>query len=218
MSRYRFEIRFAALLLVIYAIFFLWQTPGLIHDKLTAEEIDNYLKVCTASPSIPEPDRTQIVHDLREWALKDDGQAVYMLNLLRQYSEMKRYPGAPDMTGLTPESANTAYEADVFKLAVKAGVFPIFMGPAQGNNVVGREPDADNWSRIVVMRYPDRRNVLAMYCSPEYLPLFPYKMASLKMNLVPTSGEMVLADLRILLGGLFLVLFFAVSWVRALRR
>ena len=218
MRRYRFETLFALVLLVLYAAFFLWQTPGLIRGKLTAEEIDGYLKVCEASPSLPEPDRSQIVHDLREWALKDDGQPVYMLNLLRNYPELRPYPGAPDMHGMTPDQANAYYEANVTKLALKDGDFPIFMGPAQGNNVVGREADADNWSRVIVMRYPARRNVLALFCSPEYLPFAPYKLASLKINLVPTSAELVLADLRVLLGAVLLILFFAVSWLRAVRR
>jgi uncharacterized protein (DUF1330 family) len=217
MKRYRFESFFAIVLLALYAAFFLWQTPGLIHGKLTAEEIDGYLKVCETSPSLPETDRSQIVHDLREWALKDDGQPLYMLNLLRNYPELRPYPGAPDMTGLTPEQANAYYEANITKLAFKNGAFPIFMGPAQGNNVVGREPDADNWSRVIVMRYPARRSVLALFCSPEYLPFAPYKLASLKVNLVPTSAELVLADLRVLLAGVLLILFFAVSWLRGLR-
>lgn len=217
MRRYRFETLFALVLLVLYAAFFLWQTPGLIRGKLTAAEIDSYLKVCEQSPYLG-PHGPDIIRDLRDWALKDDGQPVYMLNLLRNYPELRPYPGAPDMTGMTPAQANAYYEADVTKLALKDGDFPIFMGPAQGHNVVGREADADNWSRVIVMRYPARRNVLALFCSPEYLPYAPYKLASLKVNLVPTSAELVLADLRVLLAGVLLILFFSVSWIRALRR
>jgi len=32
---------------------------------------------------------------------------------------------------------------------------------------------------------------------------------------VPTSAELVLADLRVLLGAVLLILFFAISWLRA---
>ena len=217
MHRYRFETRFALILLAIYAVFFLWQTPGLIRGKLTPGEIDSYLQVCADSPSLPEPERSQIIRDLREWALKDDAQPVYMLNLLRNYEELHLYPGAPEIK-LTSEQSNEYYEANVTKLALKAGDCPIFMGPAQGNNVIGREADADNWSRVIVMRYPSRRNVISLFCSPEYLPFAPYKLAALKINLVPVSGQLVLGDLRILLGGLLLILFFGVSWLRGLRR
>ena len=211
MHRYRFESLFALVLLVLYGAFFLWQTPGLIRGKLTAVEIDEQ------SPYLG-PHGPAIVRDLRDWALQDDGGPVYMLNLLRNYPELRPYPGAPQMTGLTPQQANAYYEQHVTGLALKDGDFPIFMGPAQGHNLVGREPDADHWSRVIVMRYPARRNVLALFCSPEYLPYAPYKLSSLKINLVPTSAELVLADLRVLLAGVLLILFFAVSWVRALRR
>lgn len=47
------------------------------------------------------------------------------------------------------------------------------------------------------------------------LPFAPFQLAALKINLVPTSAELVLADLRALLGAVLLILFFAVSWLRA---
>ena len=83
MHRYRFESLFALVLLVLYGAFFLWQTPGLIRGKLTAVEIDGYLKVCEQSPYLG-PHGPAIVRDLRDWALQDDGGPVYMLNLLRR--------------------------------------------------------------------------------------------------------------------------------------
>lgn len=217
MRRYRFEYLFALLLLVLYAGFYLWQTPGLVQGKLTAAEIDTRLQLCAASPSLPEPARSEIVRDLRAWALLDDAQPVYMLNLLRYYDQLRLYPGAPEIRG-TPQQANAFYEKNVTALALKAGDFPIFIGSAQGNNLVGREPDADHWSRVIVMRYPSRRHVLALFCSPEYLPFAPYKIAALKINLVPTSAELLLADLRLLLGGALLIVFFGVCWLRGLRR
>jgi uncharacterized protein (DUF1330 family) len=217
MSRLRFEKRFALVLLLLYAAFYLWQTPGLIQGRLSESEIDAHLAVLKASPAIPEPQRSEVIRDLRKWALEDDGQPVYMVNLLRYYEKIQPIPGVPEIQ-MTPEASNAYYEEKVTAMAFKAGDYPIFAGKPQGNNVVGREPDADNWTRVLVMRYPSRRHVLALFCSPDYLQYAPYKLAALKINLVPTSAELVLSDLRVLAAAAMLVLFLSVAWARALRR
>ncbi|MES2148830.1 MAG: hypothetical protein V4508_03460 [Pseudomonadota bacterium] len=89
--------------------------------------------------------------------------------------------------------------------------------PCQISKLLGREPDADNWSRVIVMRYPSRRHALALFCRPEYLPFAPYKLAALKVRLVPISAELVLSDLSVLFAGLSLLACLLVCWIRALR-
>jgi hypothetical protein len=53
---------------------------------------------------------------------------------------------------------------------------------------------------------------------PSYAPMEPYKFIALEIDLVPVSGEIVVPDLRLIIGGSLLVLFLAVNWLRAARR
>jgi hypothetical protein len=46
----------------------------------------------------------------------------------------------------------------------------------------------------------------------------PYKFIALEIDLVPVSGNMLIPDLRLIVGGSLLVLFLAVNWFRAVRR
>jgi len=46
----------------------------------------------------------------------------------------------------------------------------------------------------------------------------PYKFIALEIDLVPVSGEMVIPDLRVIVGASLLALFLAVNWFRAARR
>jgi hypothetical protein len=45
----------------------------------------------------------------------------------------------------------------------------------------------------------------------------PYKFMALEIDLVPISGDMLVPDLRLIVGGSLLVLFLAVNWLRAAR-
>ena len=79
------------------------------------------------------------------------------------------------------------------------------------------ESEIDDWSRILVVRYPSRRAFFRLVSDPEYLKFMPYKLAALKLALVPVSAQVVTPDLRLALGGLLLVVFLAVGWVRSAR-
>jgi hypothetical protein len=46
----------------------------------------------------------------------------------------------------------------------------------------------------------------------------PYKFIALEIDPVPVSGDMVIPDLRWLVGGGLVVIFLLVGWVRAARR
>jgi hypothetical protein len=46
----------------------------------------------------------------------------------------------------------------------------------------------------------------------------PYKFIALQIDLVPVSGDRLIPDLRLLVGGSLLVLFLAVNWLRTARR
>jgi hypothetical protein len=73
------------------------------------------------------------------------------------------------------------------------------------------------WGRVVVCRYPSRRTFLKLASDPSYAPMEPYKFMALEIDLVPISGDMLVPDLRLIVGGSLLVLFLAVNWLRAAR-
>jgi hypothetical protein len=77
------------------------------------------------------------------------------------------------------------------------------------------EPALDDWSRALVVRYPSRRDFLNLMADPAYGPLEPYKTMALKVVLVPVSGDLVLPDLRFVVGAALLVVFLVAGWIRA---
>jgi len=48
--------------------------------------------------------------------------------------------------------------------------------------------------------------------------VLPYKTATMKLLLIPMDGALSVPDLRLLLGGAFMLVFLLVGWLRALRR
>ncbi len=212
----RFELTLAALFLLLFTAFWLWQTPGLIRGKLSAAEIDAYLAAIERNLVAPDALKQQALSDLRAWAERDDAKPVFMLNLMRYYAELQSFPGVAEFHG-SPAESNAHYEARVMPLALADGDYPIYGGDAEGGNLFGHVPGADNWSRILVMRYPSRRHFLRLLGNPAYGPLLPYKLAALELSLVPTRAELLLPDLRIAFGALLLAIFLATGWRRAAR-
>jgi len=95
LKRFRFEIVLAAALLLPYAGFWLWQTPGLIRGGLTPGEIDTYLAAIDRNLRAPVDVKSQLTADLRAWSASDDAKPFYMINLMRYYDELQPIVGAP---------------------------------------------------------------------------------------------------------------------------
>ena len=99
-------------LLGAFASFWRWHSPPA--KKLTPKEIDEYLAIIAKLP-LPGDEIDKIVGQLRPWAEADDGKPTYMLNLIRYFPELHRFPGAPEFDG-TPEEANAYYEKSITRL------------------------------------------------------------------------------------------------------
>jgi hypothetical protein len=163
----------------------------------------------TTTLSTPAPARL-----LFGWAESDDGKPVYMLNLMRFYPQLRRFPGSPDFQG-TPEQANAFYERSVLRLLFRRAGYPLVGGRPQANALMEVPPALDGWSRVVLVRYPNRRAFLSLVADPAYAPLAPYKFMALEIVLVPVAGEVRVPDLRLLVGGGLLILYLAVGWFLA---
>lgn len=213
MNKYKFEIITGCIFIAILLAFSQWQSPS--GAKLSKAEIDQYLKV--AESQLVFENKEQVIARLRIWAEADDGKPVYMLNLMRGYPEIHHYPGAPDIK-MTPAEANHYYESKAVPLLFKSGGYPIFTGIPQGKCVVGSYPFIDDLSRVLVVRYTSRRSFLKLLADPAYAPIEPYKMMALELGLLPMSSEMVIPDMRLVIGTLLLILFLAIGWFRSTRR
>ena len=129
----------AAGLLGAFASFWRWHSPPA--KKLTPKEIDEYLAIISKLP-LPGDEIDKIVGQLRPWAEADDGKPTYMLNLIRYFPELHRFPGAPEFDG-TPEEANAYYEKSITRLWLRNASYPMVGGSAQGENLIKTQPDQD---------------------------------------------------------------------------
>ncbi len=202
---------FGLVLLAVFCAFYLWQTPGLVRGGMKRDEVEHYLgEIEKNLAALPQEDVTSLIEDLRRWGLADDGKPVYMLNLMRYYERLLP-SSVVGNSPLTPAAANAHYEKSVMPLLLKNGDYPIFAGNVRDKNLVGHDPQADDWSRILVIRYTSRRHFFRLVSNPAYGPFAPYKFASLHLDLVPTRLEIALPDMRLALGALLLLLYVLVG-------
>jgi len=214
-KRYQFELVLGAVLLALWLAIWLWQNPG-IGERLDAPDVARYMAALEQLP-IPPEERDATLRRARNWMETDDGRPVYMLNLMRFYPELHHYPGSLNFQG-TPQESNAIYENAVIPLLLKVGGYPLYAGRTQGRNLFEHRADLDDWSRVLVVRYPSRRAFLDLLCSPVYREIAPYKLMALLLVLTPGSIEMAIPELPWLTGALLLIVFLAVGWRRAARR
>jgi hypothetical protein len=223
LKTYRFGLFLGAVLAALFVAFWIWQTPGNL-KKLSSPEIDAYLHKLEGKLPGDPAEHAVFLARMRAFGLADDGRPVYMLNLMRYYPELKRGPGMEDVRG-TPVEANAIYEKAVMPILFRLGAYPLFGGQtmeirADGkahSNLDGFDPAIDDWSRILVVRYPSRRAFFELLTDPQWLKFAPYKIAALEIALVPASGQVVIPDLRWVVGGACLIVFLAAGWLRAAR-
>jgi hypothetical protein len=208
-------------LAALVAGFWAWQTPGRLRGPLRPPEIDRALRAIAAQLPLPADAppgaHAETLARLRAWAAADDGRPVYMLNLMRVRDQLRAIHGTPAFEG-TPQEANAHYEQAVWPLLLKRGGYPLVGGPTQAGSLVPAAPDDVAWSRILVVRYPSRRAFLELLADPTYAPLEPYKLMAMELALVPVSGDVVIPELRTVVGLAALAAFLGLGWRRATGR
>jgi hypothetical protein len=208
-----FELVLASALFALFIAVWLWQNPGMIRGRLGAREIDQLISRVEQLP-FPDDTRPEVAKRLRAWLEADDGKPFYMLNLMRYYPELRRFPNAPEFKG-TPRESNARYEAAARSMLLKIGGYPLFAGTPQGKNILEHDPTLDDWSRLLLVRYPSRRAFTKLLTHPVYPEIEPYKMMALQVVLTPTRAELVVPSVPMLAGSILLVLFLAIGWARA---
>ena len=205
---------FAFVLLLVFGAFWTWQTPGWLRGSLTPQEVDYHIGMLEQNLVMPAPEKNELLAKLRAWALADDGRPFFMLNLMRYYPQLRRFDGAPAFSG-TPLESNEYYETAVAPLALSRGAYPVYAGMTHGQNLVEHAAELDHWSRVILMRYPSRRAALELFADPDYAPIEPFKMMAMQLLLLPNHADLVIPELRWLVGGALLFLFMATGWWRA---
>jgi hypothetical protein len=208
-----FEIVLAGALLALFVAVWVWQNPGMVRGRLRTEEVAQLMSRMERLP-FPEDERAETLKRLRAWLEGDDGKPFYMLNLMRYYPELRRLPRGPDFNG-TPQESNARYEAAARSMLLRLGGYPLFAGTAQGKNLLEHDPALDDWSRLLLVRYPSRRAFMRLLTHPAYPGIEPYKLMAVRVVLTPAKAERVLASVPLLAAGVLLVVFLAVGWARA---
>jgi hypothetical protein len=212
MKRYRFEAILGASFVALYLVFSAWHSQG--SGKLTQPEIDHYMALIERLAVTD--DGKDIASRIRSWAEADDGKPFYMFNLIHFFPKVRTFAGAPDFKG-TPEEANDHYEKSILPLWLRHASYPTFSGSPQSRNLINMQPER-TWGEVAVVRYPTRRTFLKLVSDPAYAPLEPYKFIALELDLVPVSPNIVIPDLRWIVGGGLVLTFLLIGWIRAGRR
>jgi len=223
LKTHRFEWLLGAVLVALFVAFWIWQTPRNL-QKLNSAQVDAYLHRMEGKLPGDPAEQAVFLARMRAFGLTDDGRPVYMLNAMRFYPELRRGPGMEDVCG-TPAEANATYEKAVMPILFRLGAYPLFGGETMEvgedgkahSNLDGFDPAIDDWNRILVVRYPSRRAFFELLSDPQWLKFAPYKVAALEIALVPASGQVVIPDLRWVMGGASLIVFLRGGWLRAAR-
>lgn len=217
MTRHRPLAALGLLLAALTTAVHLWQHPGLWRGPLSAAERARYLAAIERLP-LADDERAATLDAVRAFIAGDDGQPFQMLNLMRYYPELRPVPGFDTGFAGTPQASNARYENEVMPMLFGVGGYPSYAGAASNANILGKSAELDDWSRVLLVRYPSRRAFLDLLSHPDYAPIAPYKLQALRVVLTPTRPEIVVPPLSLLVGTGSLILFLGYGWWRAARR
>lgn len=192
LSQHRLNLSVAGILLAIWAaaayFFYAPTTP------LSEEEIDNYMvdvqRLLEQSFVMPEgagldPRGLEgAMADLRAVAERDDGKAIYMVNLMKWREGELSFPaGASKADSIkTAEEADIAYNEGLFWDLLANYSHTAYLSSAEHNALnygTNAGSEADGWGEIGIFRYNSRRDFFNMITSDSYLNIMYLKMVSM---------------------------------------
>ena len=215
--KYLFEIKLFSILLVIYLAFGYWQSS----ERLTPSEVDAYIETLQQHFPKEMPESEELFKRLRTWGYNDDGEPVYMVNLMRFYDQLKDLPNGPK--NMSPEESNLLYEEISMPILLKLGAYPLILSKPvlldesdkTKTNLIVYSKELDGYNRIGYIYYPGRRAFMDLITDPEYLKWADYKIAALEVALIPTKMQVYVPQLDFLVTFILLILFFSIAWLRA---
>lgn len=127
-----------------------------------------------------EPNEEQIAG----FAEPHDGQAIYMVNLLK-YREQAQYTDGRD-SQLSGRDAYARYGTGVLDCIAAVGGSIVFSGEVR-RLMLGEVEDL--WDDVAIAMYPSRQAMLEMMMSPEYQAIAEHRSAGLEGQLnIETVG------------------------------
>ena len=131
--------------------------------------------------------------DLRAFAERDDGKAIYMVNLMKwRRGELIFPPGAELADDIaTAEEADVEYNRQLFWTLLANNSHTAYLASAEPNALnygTGVGGDADAWGEIGIFRYNSRRDFFNMITSDDYMAAMYLKMLSMgAIAIAPTQ-------------------------------
>jgi hypothetical protein len=180
---------------LLYMVFWYWYTPT--GGPLTAEEIEHFTARVTASATAGgNPER---IAQLRRFMAEDTGAPFVMVNLLDMADAPPTLPATgPDASA---DDLMDHYMAHMYGELFKRACHPVFFGPvvASALDLAGID-GAEAWTRVGLVRYRSRRDMLEIATDPRFGDRHEYKIAALDKTIaVPVEPRLHLADRRLLL-------------------
>ena len=192
LSRQQLNLSVAGILLAIWAaaayFFYAPTTP------LSEDEIDNYMvdvqRLLEQSFVMPEGTGLDArglagaMADLRGVAERDDGKAIYMVNLMKWREGELSFPAgvAPADSIKTAEEADIAYNEGLFWDLLANYSHTAYLSSAEPNALnygTNAGSEADGLGEIGIFRYNSRRDFFNMITSDSYLNIMYLKMVSM---------------------------------------
>lgn len=200
-------------------------------DPLSAQEIDAYIArvegVLAANAVMPEGVGMSAdglagpLAELRAFAERDDGEPVYMVNMMRWRAGQLHPPPGVSVTGIdTPQDADHAYNAGLFWTLLRNYSHTAFLAHAEANAFnYGTGAEADQWGEVGIFRYRSRRDFFEMISSQQYSNILYLKLLSMgAIALVPTQVHGPLLNLMpsvpLVLAAIFLIGYLAYLLLR----
>lgn len=105
----------------------------------------------------------------------DPDEPVVMLNLLKYRDVAQPGHGVENMSG---RNAYGMYGRAFAELNPRFGGEPIWMGRCH-HAIIGDAAEGDDWDICILVRYPTRKQFVAMFNDPDYAAIAPMRAAAL---------------------------------------
>lgn len=184
---------------MLYAVFWYWYTP--LGGPLTPAEITAVVTRLEAGGGDPAR-----IARLREFMENDDGRQFVMVN----YLDMADAPPTLPATGpgATADDLMNHYMEHMYRELFKRACHPVFAGTVVHSalDLAGID-GADEWTRVGLVRYRSRRDMIEIATDPAFGGRHDYKIGALDKTIaVPVAPDLYLSDPRFLLALMLLAL------------
>lgn len=175
----KLNVVFASILFVVWlAVHLVYNAP---EAPLSKVEIDRYMKgvermlqtnfVMPQGAGLDPDGLAGAMEDLRQFAERDDGEPVYMVNIMKWRSGEIAFPAGKELDFIkTAQDADKEYNRRLFWDLLRNNSYTAFLGSAERNAFnYGATEELNNWGEIGVFRYSSRRDFFNMITSENYV-------------------------------------------------